>query len=119
MHKGPTQVAGPRPVPGHALASPLWTFCWPWLLRFVVALTLAVAVGYVPYRLYLRTGLAQYVSLRDELSRSEARNLQLLQDIQQLRTQVSELKAYPQAWEQVARDELGLVRVGEVVFKVE
>lgn len=90
-----------------------------WLVRVVAALGLAVALGYLPYKLYLRSGLVQYVSLRSELSALSARNDQLRESISELRHQLERMKEDPAAIERVARDELGMVRSGEVVFKVE
>ncbi len=90
-----------------------------WLVRVVAALGLAVALGYLPYKLYLRSGLVQYVSLRGELSALSARNDQLRESISELRHQLERMKEDPAAIERVARDELGMVRSGEVVFKVE
>lgn len=90
-----------------------------WGLRLVAALGLALALGYLPYKLYLRSGLVQYVSLRAELAALSARNEQLQGSIRELRHQLERMKEDPAAIERVARDELGLVRGGEVVFKVE
>ena len=90
-----------------------------WLVRVVAALGLALALGYLPYKLYLRSGLVQYVSLRSELSALSARNDQLRESISELRHQLERMKEDPAAIERVARDELGMVRSGEVVFKVE
>ncbi len=98
------------PVDAHRLA--IWT------VRLILAFALAFAVGYLPYRLYLRSGLAHFVALRGELSQLQARNEKLRGGIIELRLK---LDRFPnsEAIEQVARDELGLVRSGEVVFKVE
>ena len=90
-----------------------------WLGRLVAALLLALALGYLPYKLYLRSGLVQYVSLRGELAALTARNEQLQSSIRELRHQLERMKEDPAAIERVARDELGMVRSGEVVFKVE
>lgn len=80
---------------------------------------LAIALGYLPYKLYLRSGLVQYVSLRSELTALTARNEQLQASIRELRHELERMKEDPSAMERVARDELGMVRSGEVVFKVE
>ncbi len=90
-----------------------------WTLRLSVALGLAVALGYLPYKLYLRSGLVQYVTLRQELAALTARNESLQGSIRELRHQLERMKEDPAAIERVARDELGMVRSGEVVFKVE
>lgn len=90
-----------------------------WTLRLGVALGLAIALGYLPYKLYLRSGLVQYVTLRQELAALSARNDGLKNSIRELRHQLERMKDDPAAIERVARDELGMVRSGEVVFKVE
>lgn len=90
-----------------------------WTLRLLVSGALAAGVGYLPYHLYLRSGLSHFVSLRAELSALEARNQKLRASIVELRLQLAKLKEDSEAIERVARDELGMVRSGEVVFKVE
>jgi cell division protein FtsB len=90
-----------------------------WAARLGIALMLAVALGYLPYKLYLRSGLVQYVSLRGELVALTTRNEQLQASIRELRHELERMKEDPSAIERVARDELGMVRSGEVVFKVE
>lgn len=103
---------------GPARASALWAFVI-WTTRLGMALGLAVALGFLPYKLYLRSGLVQYVTLRQELSALTARNDGLQNSIRELRHQLERMKEDPAAIERVARDELGMVRSGEVVFKVE
>jgi cell division protein FtsB len=90
-----------------------------WTVRVGTAVALAVGVGYLPYHLYLRTGLSQFVKLRGELSQLEARNQKLRGGILELRMQLERMQQDSDAIERVARDELGLVRAGEVVYKVE
>ncbi len=106
---------GPK---GHGTDPLLWVGL-AWLLRLGTALGLAVALGYLPYKLYLRSGLVQYVTLRQELAALTARNEGLQNSIRELRHQLERMKEDPAAIERVARDELGMVRSGEVVFKVE
>lgn len=90
-----------------------------WLGRLLVAGALALGVGYLPYHLYLRSGLAHFVSLRTELAELEARNQKLRAGIIELRLQLERFQGDSEAAERVARDELGMVRSGEVIFKVE
>jgi cell division protein FtsB len=103
----------------------------PWLRRVGFSLCLAVALGYLPYRIYRNSGLHRYVLLRAELAQLTARNAKLRDEARRLR---SELDAFgPAQWagtrhapgplplsavERAARDELGLVRPGEVVFQI-
>ncbi len=90
-----------------------------WAGRLLLAGVLALGVGYLPYHLYLRTGLAHFVSLRGELSQLEARNQRLRAGILELRMQLERMQQDSDTVERVARDELGLIRAGEVVYKVE
>ncbi len=90
-----------------------------WTGRLLLAGALAVAVGYLPYHLYLRSGLSQFVALRAELAQLQERNQKLRSGIVELRLQLERFAQDSDALERVARDELGLVRSGEVVFKVE
>ena len=95
-----------------------------WLRRFGIAAVVAVALGYVPYHLYASSGLARLLKLRGERDQLHAGNLRLHEENQRLR---AELEAVTDgadtlsraAVERAARDELGLVKPGELVFKLE
>ena len=92
----------------------------PWLGRIPLALAIAVALGWLPYQLYGRSGLARLVSLRAEVAALKSTNVGLRARNRQLR---AELSLYADddlaAVERIARDELGMVKPGEIVFKVE
>jgi cell division protein FtsB len=90
-----------------------------WTARLIVALAVSVGVGYLPYHLYLRSGLSHFVGLRAELAQLQARNQKLRAGIVELRLQLKRFAEDSEAVERVARDELGMVRSGEVIFKVE
>ncbi len=92
---------------------------WLWARRLCTALCLAFALGYLPYRFYLRTGLSQYLLLKAELLQIRAGNQKLLKDNRHLRMELDLLSGDDHAIERVARDELGLIRTKELVFKVE
>lgn len=89
-----------------------------WTIRLTLAAGLAVLLGYLPYKLYLRSGLSQYVSLKAELARLIATNEELRQQNSDLRAQLARIQEDDSEIERVARDELGLLRIGELVFKV-
>lgn len=89
-----------------------------WTIRLTLAAGLAVLLGYLPYKLYLRSGLSQYVSLKAELARLTATNEELRQTNADLRAQLARIQEDDSEIERVARDELGLLRIGELVFKV-
>ena len=92
----------------------------PWLRRLTLATVLAAALGWLPYQLYGRSGLAHLVKLRGEVSSLRVKNVALRAKNRQLR---AELGLYDDddlgAVERIARDELGLVKPGEIVFKLE
>jgi len=99
-----------------------------WLRRLAFAVSLAVALGYVPYHLYASSGLARFLKLRGERDALHDANLKLYEENQRLRAELGALEGgdpdgneplSAAAVERAARDELGLVKPGEVVFKVE
>jgi cell division protein FtsB len=101
-----------------------------------MAVLFAVALGYVPYHLYGSSGLARYVKLRRERDALHAANLERYRTNQRLRAELDELSdddpegdalrdsssathsLSRAAVERAARDELGLVKPGEIVYKV-
>jgi cell division protein FtsB len=78
---------------------------------------LGLAIVAVPVMIFSPTGLDRLRGLREEKRRVEAENSQLSLEIEELRAEVQRIKSDPAAVEQVARDELGLVRKTEVVFQ--
>jgi cell division protein FtsB len=94
-----------------------------WLRRLGIAALVAVALGYVPYHLYGSSGLARYLKLKGERDALHDANLKLYQANQQLRAQLESLSDEQGnlsaiAIERAARDELGLVKAGELVYQV-
>jgi cell division protein FtsB len=88
-----------------------------------IAALLAVALGYVPYHLYGSSGLARYVRLKSERDTLHESNLKLHEQNQRLRGELEALSddegnLSRAAVERAARDELGLVKTGEVVYQV-
>jgi cell division protein FtsB len=78
---------------------------------------LGLAIVAVPVMIFSPTGLDRLRGLREEKRRIEAQVSQLSLEIEELRAEVQRIKTDPAAVEQVARDELGLVRKTEVVFQ--
>ncbi len=78
---------------------------------------LGLAILAVPVMIFSPTGLDRLQGLRAEKARVEQEASRLSLDIEQLRAEVQRIKSDPAAVEQVARDELGLVRKTEVVFQ--
>ena len=101
-----------------------------WLRRVGFSLALALGLGYLPYRIYQKSGLHRYVELRDELVQLTGRNDELRKRARRMRAELETLSP-PEASnrgerpvlplavvERAARDELGLVRPGELVFQI-
>ena len=89
-----------------------------WIGRAGAALlvTLAIVVlGYVPYHVYARSGLARTLQLGRELETLRARNATLRAENARLVREAAALGDDLDAVERVARAELGWVRPGELV----
>jgi cell division protein FtsB len=74
-----------------------------------------LALGYIPYHVYARSGLARTLELRRDLRALRARNAQLQAENQRLAREAQALREDTAAIERVARTELGWVRPGEIV----
>jgi cell division protein FtsB len=94
-----------------------------WVRRLSIAALLAVALGWVPYHLYGSSGLARYMRLKHERDTLHEANLKMHEQNQRLRAELEALSdddgnLSRAAVERAARDELGLVKPGEVVYQV-
>lgn len=78
---------------------------------------MSTALGSVPVQIFSATGLPQLRHLEEEKAKTADQVSRLSQEIAELRAEVERIKSDPTAVEQVARDELGLVRQTEVVFQ--
>lgn len=85
-----------------------------WLLPFSL---LVIAVVAVPVRILDEAGLPRYRRLETQLHEVRAQNERLGRDVHALRREVEGLRHDPEAVERVARDELGMIREGELVFQ--
>ncbi len=90
-----------------------------WILRLTLAAALAVGLGYVPFAALGPHGVARALRLEQDLSGLEEKNEALRQQNKELQRQVERLRKDRGAMEQVARDELGLVRPEDIVFLFE
>lgn len=90
-----------------------------WVFRVVLALPLAMALGYLPYRAYGPDGIGQVRRLEAELQRIDGQNSALQSENSALQLRIGQLKQDRRAIERVARDELGLVRPNDIVFLFE
>ena len=85
-----------------------------WLLPFAL---LVMAIVAVPVRILDEQGLPRYRALRQELSEVKAGNERLRREVADLTREVAGLRGEPDTIERIARDELGMVREGEIVFQ--
>jgi len=86
-----------------------------WAGRLAAAAVVVFVLAYVPYHVYVKSGLARTIVLRRDLAALRAHNQELAADNERLAREAEALRADPTAIERVARDELGWVRAGEVV----
>lgn len=87
-----------------------------WLLPFFL---LVFSIVFVPLRILDDEGLPRYRALRDELARLELENGRMRLELQQSQVNVRALRSEPQSLERIARDELGMLRKGEILFQFE
>ena len=85
-----------------------------WLFSFGLLVFTMVSV---PLLIFDDKSLPRYQSLRAELTRSESNSAQLAREVEQLKREVERLKEDPHAIERIARDDLGMVRPGELIFQ--
>lgn len=64
-------------------------------------------------------GFRRYVRLSQDVKTLKERNQRLSDDNTRLRREVEALRDDPRALERAAREELGLVKPGEIVFSLE
>lgn len=91
-----------------------------WIGRLLSALAIAVALGWLPYQIYGRTGLAHLVKLRRELQALRESSAALRSANGRLRGEVALYEEDPAAAvERAAREQLGMVKPGEIVYRIE
>ena len=86
-----------------------------WAGRAAAAVVVMFALGYIPYHVYARSGLARTLVLRGDLKALRARNALLAAENDRLEREAEALRSDPGAVERVARAELGWVRPGEII----
>ncbi len=89
------------------------------LQRALPVAVLGLAAVSVPTLVWSSSGLPRLEKLRDQREHLEQKAARLQTEIRQLRAEVQRVKVDPAHVEQVARDELGLVRQTEIVFHFE
>ena len=85
-----------------------------WLLPFGLLVFTMVSV---PMHILDAQGLPRYRALRAELHEVRASNDRIRREVQDLKRTVSSLRTDPHTLERLARDELGMLRQGELMFQ--
>jgi cell division protein FtsB len=85
-----------------------------WKIAFILAL--ALAIGFIAYTLIGPAGGGNQEQMQAELDRITQENLRLIEENRRLNLEVDALKRRRDYLEKVSRDELGLVKKGEVVI---
>ena len=80
---------------------------------------LALGVAYLPYRLVGGASGADLDRMRGELDRTRGAIDRLRADNAERQREIEALKNEPAAIEDIARQELGMVRAGELVLRFE
>jgi cell division protein FtsB len=112
-------MAAPRPQPSRAAerAERAQRGRRALILERALPITLlGVALVGAPLMIFSREGMPRMDAVESELRTVERENLELEREIEVLRARVARLRDDPAAVEQLARDDLGLVRQSEVVF---
>lgn len=94
--------------PEHGRGRPVWG------LPFAILL---VAIVTVPAKILDYRGLPRMRALEAQLERVRTENARVEREVHALQRQVDALRVDPRALERVARDELGMLRQGELVFQ--
>jgi cell division protein FtsB len=87
------------------------------VLRLLPFGLLVFAVVCVPLRILSEDGLPRYRKLGEQLTRVQEQNEQMKKLIAKRSREVRALRTNADAVEQIARDELGMVRDDEVIFQ--
>ena len=78
---------------------------------------MGLATEAVPLRILAEEGLPRYRALQAEQVDLDAQNERMRREVRDLQREVEALRSDPGAIERIARDELGMVRPGEVIFQ--
>jgi cell division protein FtsB len=85
-----------------------------WVLPFGL---LVLVIVTVPVYILDDRGLPRYRSMRAQLTRVESNNQKLEREVLELSKHVKLLRDDPRAIERIARDDLGMVKPGELIFQ--
>ena len=86
--------------------------------KYLFCLTLFVS-GMLLFAIFGSRGLVQIYKLKEERHLIQVKNVRLQEENRKLAEQVKKLKQGKEEVEKVAREELGLVKKGEIVYQFE
>jgi cell division protein FtsB len=84
-----------------------------------VVVLLSVGLGTLPIQIFGERGLPHLRRLQREQRELVARNMMLAREIRQMELEVRRLRDDDVTLERAARDDLGMVRPGELIFVVD
>lgn len=85
--------------------------------RLLPLLVLGISAVSVPWMIFSATGIPRLRALGEEKAQVDLEISRLGDEIRKLRVEVRHVKDDPAKIEQVARDQLGLLRQTEIVFQ--
>lgn len=91
----------------------------PFLRRHATLLVLAGLLGLLAASALDRDGLRRHRRLEAQVEKVAAENREVEVEVARLRRQIRALQGDPAALERAAREELGYVRTGELVFRLD
>ncbi len=86
--------------------------------KYIFYLTICVS-GMILFAVFGSRGLVQIYHLKDERARIQASNARMQEENKKLAWQIDRLRHSKEEVEKVAREDLGLVREGEIVYQFE
>lgn len=89
-----------------------------WINRLLLVLLVVFAVAYLPQRLATGASADDLTRVEGEHAALQQRNERLRGEIAALKAEVAALKRDPAEVARIAREDLNLVRPGELVFEV-
>ncbi len=79
---------------------------------------MAISLAYVPYRLLDPVGTRHVAEIRSEMEEVRVRQAKLTADNARLRREIDGLRRDPSVIEDIAREDLGMVRADEIIIRV-
>ncbi|MCH9685508.1 MAG: septum formation initiator family protein [Deltaproteobacteria bacterium] len=90
-----------------------------WVNRILLAAVVAGIIAYWPSRFELVTSSEDLARVRAERDALISANAELREEIGLIQSEIQALKQDPREVARIAREDLNLVRAGEVVFEVQ